>query len=61
MRPFVDDWADRYIHGMATYSHIERLKNIGRLTDEEFRYIIVSKKKHIRTRNVRSVDNEENI
>lgn len=50
MRTFVEDWKDRYLHGMATYSHIERLKNIGRLTDEEFRYIIVSKKKEGRVR-----------
>lgn len=45
MRDFVEDWKNRYINGTATYSHLERLKNIGRLTEDEFRYIIISKKR----------------
>ena len=44
MTSFAEMWQDRYLRGTATYDHIERLKSIGRLTDEEFRMIVVSKK-----------------
>lgn len=41
---FAKEWKERYLSSVATYNHIERLKNIGRLTDYEFKNIIVSKK-----------------
>lgn len=41
---FAQDWNDRYLRGTATFNHIERLYNIGRLTEEEFKRIIVNKR-----------------
>lgn len=41
---FANDWKRRYLEGTATYDHVERLKNIGKLSEEEFRSILIAKK-----------------
>lgn len=44
MSEFAIEWRDRYLRGTATYNHIERLYKINRLTETEFKAIIVAKR-----------------
>lgn len=41
---FALDWNERYREGMCTIEHINRLKAIDRLTEEEYDYIINTNK-----------------
>lgn len=40
---FVEDWKNRYLNNTCTKEHLERLKNINRLSEEEYLLIINSK------------------
>lgn len=40
---FVEDWKNRYLDNTCTKEHLERLKNINRLSEEEYLLIINSK------------------
>ena len=42
---FYEDWEYRYLNGTATLNHLERLVKIGKLTEDEFRQIVLKKHK----------------
>lgn len=41
---FVVEWSNRYLKGCCTLEHLERLVNIGRLSDEELRSILLKER-----------------
>lgn len=41
---FAKIWKDRYMSGTATYNHLERLKAIEKLTEQEFKLILIAKR-----------------